>query len=150
MSLDLYVENLFDVLHDLSESLNWLKRSFEQCKGIENIKECTNDEIDDIEAFMSRFSRTSDLLIQKVFRSIDSVEFEQPGTLLDVLNRAEKKGLIKDVTTLRDIRETRNLVSHEYAAANFAKLFFAVLSFTPELISSCEKALLYCERFKTV
>lgn len=148
MSKDIYIENLFDILGDLSESLKWIKRSFEQCKDIEDIEKCTDDEIDNIEAFMSRFSRTSDILIQKVFRSIDAVEFEQSGTLLDALNRAEKKGLIKDITIMRTIRETRNLVSHEYAASNLTKLFFSVLSLTPELIDSCEKTLLYCERFK--
>ena len=47
-----------------------------------------------MENLTSRFSRTIDLIVNKVFRSIDYVELEDSGTLIDVVNRAEKRELI--------------------------------------------------------
>jgi hypothetical protein len=35
-----------------------------------------------------------DVILNKVFRSIDAIELEDGGTLLDVVNRAEKRGII--------------------------------------------------------
>ena len=148
MKRDLLVENLFDALEDLEVSLHWLKRSHRLCRSISDVKHCSEDEFDDIEALMGRFSRSSDILIQKVLRAVDAVEFELPGTLLDAANRAEKRGIIDAVVTLRIIRETRNRIAHEYAAQNFQELFSAVLEQTPELLSICDKAISYCLRFK--
>ena len=47
-----------------------------------------------MENLTSRYSRTIDLIVNKVFRSIDYVELEDSGTLIDVVNRAEKRELI--------------------------------------------------------
>ena len=41
----------------------------------------------------SRYTRICDLLLQKVFRSTDAFELERSETMLDALNRAEKRGL---------------------------------------------------------
>ncbi len=148
MKQDAVFENLFDVLTGLQNSLNWLNRSFRLCANISKIDDCTEDQIDDIEAFMARFARTSDILIQKVFRAIDSVEFEDTGTLIDTVNRAEKRGIVDTITTMRSIRETRNLISHEYASENLQALLSLVSVQTPDLLKICEKAISYCERFK--
>ena len=42
----------------------------------------------------SRFARLSDIIIQKIFRLIESLELEEPGTVRDRINQAEKWGII--------------------------------------------------------
>jgi hypothetical protein len=148
MKRDLQIENLFDAIEDLKTSLRWLRRSFKACSGISNLESCSEEQYDDIEAFTSRYARTSDLLIQKVFRAIDAAEFENTGTLLDAANHAEKRGIIKDVVMLRTIREARNMVAHEYATEKLTVLFSTIINLTPELINICEDAISYCDRFK--
>lgn len=148
MKKDLLIENLLAVIEDLNISLKWLNRSYKICGSISKLDECTEDQIDDTEAFMSRFARSSDILIQKVLRAIDAVEFEKSSSLIDAANHAEKRGIIESVTALRTIREVRNLVAHEYAAEDFQELFNTIRQLTPELIAMAEKAMSYCQRFK--
>jgi len=40
----------------------------------------------------------------KVFRSIDAVEFENHGSLIDVLNRAQKHGFFESIEKIRQIK----------------------------------------------
>ena len=148
MKQDAQIKNLVDVLENLNKSLRWMRRSFESCSGIIDISLCNDEQFDAIEAFMSRFSRTSDILIQKVFRAIDEVELEQTGTLIDSANRAEKRGIIDSISTIRTIREARNLVAHEYSFEDLQELFNTTKELTPVLIGLCEKAISYCERYK--
>ena len=84
--------NLFDTINILDNAVHWLKRSYTICSGIGVKESYTEEESDDLETLTSRFARVSDILIQKAFRSIDAVEFENKGTLIDVVNRAHKRG----------------------------------------------------------
>ncbi len=97
---------------------------------------------------MSRFSRTSNILIKKVFRALDAVELEESGSLIDSANRAEKRGIIDSVSTIRIIREARNMVAHEYASGNMKELFDTIKELTPTLMDICNKAVKYCNRYE--
>ena len=79
-------------LEQLEKSIFWLRRSYEIGRKIGIKSEYSEEEFDALETLVSRFARTTDLIIHKVFRSIDRVELEDEGTLLDVVNRAEKRG----------------------------------------------------------
>ena len=61
-----------------------------------------------MENLTSRYSRTIDLIVNKVFRSIDYVELEDSGTLIDVVNRAEKRELIHSAMRIRELKDLRN------------------------------------------
>src|SRR5262245_14706280 len=54
------------------------------------------------EALTSRFARLCDLLVQRLFRTLDQVELTDEGTVLDRLNRAEKRGLIASADEWRE------------------------------------------------
>jgi hypothetical protein len=56
------------------------------------------------------------MLIQRLMRLIDEVELAPPGSVLDRIHRAEKRGWVGNAGNLRRIRELRNLVANEYAA----------------------------------
>jgi len=68
----------------LIKQLAWLKLSYNECKEI-GIKE--NYLVD---------------------------EFENQGTLVDVVNNAHKRGLFEDVEELRIMKDVRNTIAHEY------------------------------------
>ncbi|MBU0559155.1 MAG: hypothetical protein KKG93_06175, partial [Bacteroidetes bacterium] len=67
-----------------------------------------------METLASRFARVSDIVFQILFRSIDQVELENKGTLLDAVNRAHQRGLIESIDKMREIRDLRNQIVHEY------------------------------------
>lgn len=140
---------LQETLAQLEDALHWLHRSYRQCGRIGLKAEYSEAEFDKFEALTSRFARVSDILIQKVYRSIDAVEFESGGTMIDVVNRAEKRGLVDSVDDVRLIRDLRNSIAHEYLKESLVEIFQDTLRLTPELIALVERAKGYCRRFET-
>ena len=78
-------------LDDLLEAKKWLVHSYQVCESFKSKEKFSVSDYDALESFLSRFARVCDLLFRKVFRSIDVYELEPQGSLLDVLNRSEKK-----------------------------------------------------------
>ena len=134
-------------LENLKSSVRWLRRSQEFCLeiGIKGIY--SEEEFDDFENLTSRFARTTDLIVNKVLRSIDSVEFLEAGSAIDAANRAEKRGIIDSVSRLRDLKDLRNEIAHEYETDDLGNLFSAVLSAVPELLGVAGRIGEYCERY---
>ncbi len=127
----------------LEKQLGWLNISFEECKatGIKNIY--TVDEFGKFETLCSRYSRGIDFLIRKIFRTIDEYEFENQGTLIDVVNNAHKRGLFDDIEELRVMKDVRNTIVHEYIEDELAEVFDEVLEYSEKLIEIMKNTLLY-------
>lgn len=142
-----YVLSLSQDLELLERSLFWLQRSFFICSAFGDKEVFSAEEYDAVETLTSRYARTSDILIQKIFRSIDKVELEDRGTLIDVVNRADKRGLFESVDEIRAIRDLRNKIAHEYSIEEMEKLFAEVMSHTPRLHHIAENIFAYCARF---
>ncbi len=134
-------------LEKLSSSMRWLNRSQARCLAI-GIKETfTDDEFDDFENLTSRYARTTDLIVNKVLRSIDTVEFLDSGSVIDAANRAEKRGLVDSVSRLRAFKDLRNEIAHEYQTDDLRSLFEAVMNEVPELIATAERIAVYGKRY---
>src|ERR1700722_15363362 len=99
-----YILNLLDMLKQLEMAQQWMFRSFQQCEKIGISAGYKPEQFDHFENLCNRFRRASDILIQKVFRSIDQLEFTEGGSLIDALNRAQKRGLIDSLDQIRNIR----------------------------------------------
>lgn len=143
-----YIKSLFEDLKELDKALHWLKRSYGICKKIGIKEEYKEEEFDVFENLTGRFARLSDMLIQKIFRSIDKIEFEEEGTLLDVLNRSHKKGLIQSIDEIREIRELRNDIVHEYTPTDLKELFKDTLKFTESIFEIIKRVKNYTKKFK--
>lgn len=137
---------LIEELKLLEYSNNMLTYSYDTCKSIGIKEEYTFDELDKFEALTSRFARTSDMLIQKIFRLIDILELERPGSVIDRINRAEKRGLISSSEIFKEIRYLRNEISHEYIPTVIEQIFEKVLRLVPYLIDSIDKVNKYCQK----
>ncbi|MDI6767816.1 MAG: hypothetical protein QME52_13430 [Bacteroidota bacterium] len=118
----------------LKKAANLLSYSSDKCSKIGMKKEYSIEELEAFDALTSRFARTSDLLTQKVFALIDALLLEEPGTFIDKLNRAEKRGLIQSAYVFKEIRELRNLIAHEYINEDINNLFKSILKYSPILI----------------
>ncbi len=133
-----YIANAHKALAALEDSLRWLKRSYEICSKIGVKKDYADDEFDAFETLTSRYARTADIIIYKVFRSIDAVEFENHGSLIDVLNRAHRSGFFESIEKIRQIKELRNEIAHEYVKDDIIELFGEVVEAVPELFKIFE------------
>jgi predicted nucleotidyltransferase/uncharacterized protein YutE (UPF0331/DUF86 family) len=143
-----YLANLQNSLRVLDETLYWLKRSHAICLEIGIKEKYEDEEFDAFETLTGRFARASDIVIQKLFRNIDEVEFESPGTLLDVLNRAHKRELIPSIEEIRLIRELRNEIAHEYVDEDIKEIFKEVLELTPKLLEITGRIKNYCKKYE--
>ena len=84
--------------------------------------------------------------MRKVFRCLDDVEFENQGTLIDVVNHAHKRGLFEDIELIRQIKDIRNEIVHEYLDEALQSVFLDVIKTAPELIAIGCNTLTYVEK----
>jgi uncharacterized protein YutE (UPF0331/DUF86 family) len=148
MAQEDYIEKLFEDLEELDNALHWLKRSYGICEKIGIKEEYKEEEFDAFETLTSRFARLSDMLIQKIFRSIDKIEFEEEGTLLDVLNRSHRRGLIESIDEIREIRELRNDIVHEYVPTDLKELFEDTLKFSKSIFEIIKRIKNYAQTLR--
>lgn len=142
-----HVRVLEETLRQLDDGATWLRRSLKRCQKVAGKSELSAADIDAFEALTSRFARLSDMILQKLFRGLDRIELEDGGTLLDALNRAEKRGLVDSAAAFREIRELRNEIAHEYAQEELSELFEGVLQHSPALLEIVRRADDYCLRY---
>lgn len=145
---ELLKANLFETLTLFRSAVESLSYSCVKCSKIGLKEKYDLEELESFESLTSRFSRVSDILIQKIFKNIDELELESDGSILDRINRAEKRGLINSSENLRQIREIRNEIAHEYRISNLVGIFSDVLKFSPDLLSSLEKLEVFVKKYK--
>jgi len=137
------------LLHDyilLEKQLSWLEISYNECRTI-GIKQVYGvDEFGKFETLCSRYSRGIDFLIRKIFRTLDEYEFENQGTLVDVVNNAHKRNLFENIDELRIMKDIRNTIAHEYIEDELSEVFEDVLEYTTVLISIINNTLQYIKK----
>ena len=129
---------LEDELHVLEKATEHLGYSIDRVQALKDEPQWTPEELERFESLASRFSRLADLHIQRVMRLIDDLELVPQGSLLDRIERAEKRGWIAAPDLVR-IRELRNLIAHEYVEDKLHELHLAVLELAPLLIELTPK-----------
>ena len=141
-------------LKETSEQLNSANqifiRTYDEVKNLdltkyEEITDINWETLKDIETLTARFARLSDIFVQKFLRLIDTLELTNEGSIIDRINRAEKRGLIKSAESTLAMRDLRNDISHDYLPDELMKIYAEVIKFSPELIDSCNSGIEYAE-----
>ena len=140
-------ELLRESIEDLKNARKHLEYSFNSIQSVNADPESWDEsQLERIEAFTSRFGRSVDLLLNKVLRSLDSVELYQAGSLLDVALRAEKRGIVDSSDVLRTMKEMRNHISHDYSGHDIVEIFVFCKTQTAQLNKIIAQVLTYAER----
>lgn len=147
MPLKNILQYLQDTFRQAEEAANHLNISFERCRSFINNKEYTEEQLIELEALTARFARVSDLLIQKIFKTIDQLDANTPGTVRDRIMQAEKKGLIENADTLMEIRNVRNTIAHEYDSIDLKEMFLFIFRHSSLLIEILNNSKKYSVRF---
>lgn len=132
---------------ELEKSQSWLNRSYQMCLDIPSNPSTEQQDI--IEAFTSRYSRTVDLLTNKVFRMLDNIEFLEQGSMIDIMNRVHKREIIDSVDQIRQLKDLRNRIAHEYSSDDMLELFVTTRDLTPILFTIIERTLSYYNEKKS-
>lgn len=149
MKRSLYQEQLAESGAELAAAIGHLEFSRDSVSDALNSASSVEwgaEVLEKVEAFTSRFARVVDLLIHRVFRSIDYYEFQEPGSLLDVANRAEARGLIASVDWLRELKDARNRIAHDYTGEQLPDLLSFCQSQLEPLLKTCKDTQAYIEQ----
>lgn len=129
------------------KAIHVLGISYKKCDDIGSKEEYTNDEMEAFEVLTSRFARAGDILTQKIFRLIDELELEERGSVIDRINRAERREMISSAEAFKDIRQLRNQIAHEYAEGSILDIFRDVFSLSPMLMHCFDSVEKYCQKY---
>jgi hypothetical protein len=140
-------ETLRQELAALENARDILRYSYEKCSRIGVKKNFSYEDLESFEALTSRFARLSDIIIQRILRLFDTLDLEEPGTVRDRINRAEKKGVVESAGQFIQIRILRNEIAHEYKPETIHDIFEHVMKLTPVLLESVDRISAYSERY---
>jgi uncharacterized protein YutE (UPF0331/DUF86 family) len=141
--LEVFLKNL----EDFKNNLEWLRKSIKKCQELadKDPKSLTDSQLEAIEALFSRFSRSIDMLINRILRGIDILEFEDVGTKLDIAIRAEKRGFVESFEELVALKDLRNELAHEYVGENLHEKLKEVLYASKKVLEISERVISYAE-----
>ena len=120
-----------------------LQQSRDKTQQLLQQSEFSFEELESFDYLNSKFSRTSDIYLQKVLRSIWMLLREDTVPLIDLLNRAEKLMIIVSAEELLQMRDIRNQIAHEYLPEAVPKQSSEVVVMTTLLQKNIEQT----ERF---
>ena len=81
-------------------------------------------------------------------RLADDLELESPGSLLDRIHRAEKRGWADTDGDLVRVRELRNLIAHEYEDEDLPALYREVMRLAPVLLDAVPRVMAWAQGLK--
>lgn len=142
-----YIAHLKEVCEGLKKARAQLSASYLRCKKISLEHTLKDEELIEYEALSSRFGRLTDMLIHKFFRTIDLVELTEGGTLLDVIHRAEKRGLIDVNFDARSLKDLRNEIVRDYLLEGFKILHKEIFENVPKLLECADRCLEYSKKY---
>ena len=141
---ELFCENL----RLFNKTLLWLKKSLERMSTVNVNGTLSERELEAVEALLSRYSRSVDILINRVLRSLDYLELEDSKRKLDVVIRAEKRGFVDDYNKLIEMKDLRNELAHEYLEERLMDKVKEVVDKSWELLKIAERINAYSKEMK--
>lgn len=123
---------------DTVEALQTLSYSWEKLKNkkLPSVNPKNLDEFEPWEALASRFARATDIFLSKYIRCL--VLEKDPGfrgEMRDILDKAEKIGLVSDSDRWMQIRELRNKIAHEYSKEDILKTLEDIMRLAPFVLA---------------
>ncbi|MEX0779896.1 MAG: hypothetical protein WD491_03960 [Balneolales bacterium] len=88
------------------DSLVMLQHSLDRCRSIHVKEKYSLKELEKLEALKNRFIRTTNIFLEVFLQLICKIDGEQMGTIVDQINRAEKKQIVNKAD---DLVELKNL-----------------------------------------
>jgi len=127
-------------LDSLERAAASLQRSMAKCSRLTPSPRQSFEEEESFDALTSKFARCSDILTQKVLKTLVFLLREEAPTFVDRMNLGEKLGAIPSAKSLIEIRDLRNTIAHEYAVDDLMELYADVLKLCPQLLEAAKSA----------
>jgi len=121
------------------KSIKWLKISLSRVRELNPQGNWSLEDYEKVETLFARYSRSVDILLNKVLRSLDILELEEPLRKLDIVIRAEKRGFVEDYDLLIEMKDLRNELSHEYVEEALKNRLEEVIEKSKQLLEITER-----------
>lgn len=138
------IEILCENWHILKKSISLLEKSYKRCQKIDINKE---EDIEKIETFANRYTRSVDILLNKFLRSLDLVEAEEITRRLDILIRAERRGFVENYEILLEMKNLRNELAHEYIEELFLEKIVVIEEYSQKLFDIFKRIEKYMQSY---
>ena len=88
----------------------------------------TPDDLEKLDAFISRFERLIEIILSKLTKTIELIEnWINEWTLRDRLNLLEKLWLISTIDLWLEMRGVRNKMAHDYLENTIFEFYYIIL-----------------------
>jgi len=142
-SKDLFVNHL----KNFEKSVLRLLYSYDVCNKISREYGNMSEEyLVQYEALTARYGRTIDILVNRVLRYMDILEYNESGTIVDITNNAEKRGFVSSAQELRVLKDLRNEIVHNYDSDDYEEVFDDTMELIPSLLEIINKVKAYSSR----
>jgi len=138
------LERNFTEATKAAEALDY---AFQKCKRLQITPPFNWETQETVESLTARFARLSDIIVQKLLKTIEKVDQDTPGTVRDRILAAEKKELITSAETFLEIRTLRNTLTHDYMGDELESIYQEVMKFTPVLLETLPLINQYIKRY---
>jgi len=124
----------------LDQGLPSFGKSLVKCRSLDFAAPRSFEVEESLDALTSKFSRISDILTQKVLKSLVLLTREDAPTFVDRMNLCEKLGIISSATDLIEIRDLRNQIAHEYLTENLTEIYEDCMALSGKLLTEIKTA----------
>ncbi len=123
----------------LAYSLQQIQKESITSEWVESLENIPEKAVE-LEAFIARFGRMQDTIADKLLPRWLAALAETPGSQIEVLNRAERLGIVTSVEQWLEARKLRNRLIHEYIEnpKDFAEDILLAIQYT-QLLFDCQQ-----------
>lgn len=128
-------ELLKKTTEELTKAFSHLEYSLKKSSKLLKKSDLSEDDLEGLEGFGSRFARASDIAIQRFLR-LKMLEKDPAfrGSVIDILNESEKYGWIESALAWSKIRELRNVTAHEYSEIEVRELYGEMIQLAEQIL----------------
>lgn len=146
MTNDLLLINLLKSEWEvLQAAVNTLQLSVFKCQDIGIKESYTFEELESFDSLTSKFNRTSDIITQKVIRSVWMLLHEPFAPFIDMMNHCEKMDMLRSADQMIEIRDLRNQIAYEYLPDAIRDLVPQAIELSASLIENIRACQLFLE-----
>jgi hypothetical protein len=127
-------------LEALQRAASSLQKSMAKCSRLKPSPRQSFEEEESFDALTSKFARCSDILTQKVIKTLVFLLREDAPIFVDRMNLCEKLGVIPSAKSLIEIRDLRNTIAHEYTVDDLLELYADALKLSSQLLEAARSA----------
>ena len=127
---------LTSLAQKLLKAIQHLEYSFKKIEQLSpEVETLSLEKLEHWESFSARFGRSADLFLSKYLRTY--IQYHEPGfrgSFRDLVNVAEKLGVIEDANIWAEIKQLRNISAHEYEEEKLSEHFKKMRDYAPFIL----------------